>query len=353
MKILLLRSVECPGSAEEKTEYLQRFNTVYVERVLGNLRNDRNFCGACGDDCVFCRDRYRSVPAKGMIEILDFPAVLPYLLENPGEYIPREIPPHDILISVCVHEQILIEILKQCSSLGTGGVIVPLEAPHWISPSAAKMAQHICSESGIEISFPKPFCVFAPPAGSILSEFRYRFRVGRPDVELELEQDRIVSACVRSGAACGATDYIARWLVGRKISDNLKYDVISRRLHSYPCTASMEWDREINETILHQSGEAHYDILSQLGIESAKEENYMVVGPLGRMIQQPAAAQENLENVKKAREVILERLRQKETICVAELRADGRLAAAAVNSALLALKQEGEIFIEGGRIRRN
>lgn len=261
MKIVVLRSRRSTDREKTEGNYLEEFDTRYAERVIGNLRGNTGFCDACGDDCISCRNSYKRNYDQDIAAVIDFPAVLPYILENHSEYVPKDVPAHDILLVINIHEQILLEILKNCGNWGTKGVIVPLEAPDWASGAPKAQAYEICEIRNIEISFPKPFCSFNPPKGGVLAKFREYFHIGFPDVDLTTENERIVKAHVNVSAACGATYYIARWLVGRSLKDNLKIEVISKLLHSYPCTASMKWDNDIGDTPLHVAGQAHYKIL--------------------------------------------------------------------------------------------
>ena len=53
-------------------------------------------------------------------------------------------------------------------------------------------------------------------------------------------------------APCGSTWYIARKIIACKVED--LPDIISKAHHTYPCTASMTQDPELNDTILHRAG---------------------------------------------------------------------------------------------------
>ena len=350
MRLLILRSVpvdkDHPGPDRD---YLQAFNTRYAERVIGSLRNDISFCSACGPDCSFCRKTRVPDCADDLVAVIDFPAVQSYLLETPGDCVPQDVPDHDVLLAINIHEQVLLEMLRGCEAWGTKGVVVPLEAPDWVSGATRAEAERVCQARGVELAFPKPFCAFDPPAGSFLAEFRDYFRIGMPDVELTVEKGRISEARVKVSAACGATYYIARWLEGKSLEDDLEFEVVGKRLHSYPCTASMEWDDELGETCLHVAGEAHKKILS--GIKDVTDEGSgLVMSPLGIMVQKPVPPRENIENIEKAKEEILARLKETGSLTLTEARKLKGTTPAAVSSALLVLKRQGRIRVEDGRV---
>jgi thymidylate synthase len=348
MKLVILRSEKTGVNKQPEDHYLQECDTHYADRVIGNLRGEKGFCTSCATDCINCREPYQRNFGKDIVEVLGFPSVLPYILENPLQYVPKQVPRHDILLVVGIHEQILIEFVKQCKKWGTKGVVVPLEGPDWITHSGRAQAQKICEANGIEISFPKPFCAFKPPEGGVLAQFRRYFGVGFPEVELTVKNDRIVKTNVKVSGGCGSTYYIARWLLGKHVDDDLEFDVLSKRLHSYPCTASMERDPELNDdTCLHIAGQAHREILLSLkGAAKPEEKPQMVLSPIGKMVQKAASPSENLKNIEDAKSLILSRLQNGSSVTLAKLRKAGKITPAAIHSALLLLKQEGRIKVE-------
>jgi len=351
VKLVVLRSKRKGKERKADDKYLQEFDAEFAERVLGNLRSDVHFCTACGPECTFCREPYRRKLGNDIAAVIDFPAVLPYVLETPADHVPRGVPAHDVLLVINIHEQILLEVLKVCSGWGTKGVVVPLEAPEWMSRATKRQAYKIAETRGLELAFPKPFCSFRPPEGSVLAAFRQGFHIGCPDLRLDVDDGRITAAHVNVSAACGATYCVARWLVGRGVDENLEIEVVSKRWHAYPCTASMERDPELNdETPLHLAGQAHYAILSQVKEKVAGLEDPMVRSPLGTTVQRPIPPTENLANIENAKSLILDMLAGQPAVTLAQLRELPRVSPAAVNSALLILKQEGRIRSDARRV---
>jgi len=350
MKLLVFRS-QRTSDTPEPDEYSQEFDTVYADRVIGNLVNDKSFCTACGPDCIACRTPYGRRFGENIAGVVGFPSVMPYVLEKPKKKVPKSVPQHDILIAIHIHEQILIECLKCCCEWGTRGVIVPLEETGWVSGATQAEARRICEAQEVEIAFPKPFCSLNPPTGSLLAEFRKEFHIGYPDVELHVQDNRIVEAKVHVSAPCGATYYIARWLKGKSLDDDLKYEIVSKRLHSYPCTAGMDWDEDLDDTVLHVSGKAHYRILDQLGLAGPSDEPETVVSPLGKALPRPVPIAENVRNIEEAKAAILDRLVKNEAVPLKALRRMRRITPAALNTALLTLRREGSIVLRGGEVR--
>ena len=184
----------------------------------------------------------------------------------------------------------------------------------------------------------------------MLAEFRKRFHIGKPEVRLDIRDGTIEKAHVEVSAACGATYYVARWLEGRRTDDDLKHEVISKRMHSYPCTASMKWDDELGDTALHVATQAHYEILEPPERPAPEEQHGMVMSPLGTMLPKPVPPRENVKNIERAKEAILSELARRGSVSLRTLRKMPGITPAALNSALLMLKQEGKIRTEGRKI---
>ena len=348
MKLVIFRSVPSDDISDVSEDYLQEFDTIYSDRVIGHLEDKEGCCAVCVDDCHHCRALYDLDKSDDIVGVFDFPSVLPHVLESPAELVPVDVPEHDVLLVINIHEQVLIEALGSCSSWGTRAVIVPRETPSWVSDACRKDAEAICEEKGIEIAFPKPFCGFKPDDDTVLGQFRRHFKIGYPEVDLTIEDNRIVKARVDVSAACGATYYIARWLEGRSLDDNIEIEVISKKLHSYPCTASMERDPELHDdTPMHVAGEAHYAIIAPVRNGPGSKES-MMLSPTGHMIHRPIPAKENKEQIDAAKELILQTLAEKECISFDALKSAGQFTPATISSAILLLKQERKIVTDAG-----
>jgi hypothetical protein len=353
MKLVIFRSLKSGKEKGPDDHYLQQFDTHYADRVIGNLRGEPAFCTACGDLCVECRKPYRRNFSRDIAGVIGFPDVLPCVLEHPAKLVPETMPAHDVLLAIHIHEQILLECLKRCRSWGTRGVVVPLEAPDWISNGARTRAFGICEAQGVEIAFPKPLCGFRPPEGGVLARFRRHFHIGHPEVELEIKDRVITKADVKASAACGATYYVARWLVGRSLDDDLVTEVISKGMSSFPCTASMDKDPELhNDTPMHMAVQAHHTILSTVGEPAPSAEPDRILTPLGVWITKPVAAADSRKNIEAAKELILSELARHPAVTFDQLCKTAKATPAALTSALLLLKKERKVRVKAGNIRR-
>ena len=263
MRVLILQSEETRKATDVPPDFQLRMNTRYARRVIANLRNTGQSCEACGKLCIGCRRRYKSDLSEYISGIISFPATLPVIIDDPEEYIPEEIPHHDVIIAISVNEEILISFIKNDRSVK--GIIVPIEDGKWISPYARKTLETIAEERNIEISFPKPFCSFNPDKLNqpFLYQLKNTLRIGMPEVELSIENRIIKDVFVRISAPCGCTYYTAKQLTGCTLEDDL-VQIIDNAISAYPCTASREIDPEFGDSITHRAVKIQRVILKGL-----------------------------------------------------------------------------------------
>jgi len=231
------------------------YSDSFGEKLIGNLVNHSGFCISCAEACDHCREGKFSFAENivGVFRLQD-PATLPEFIEEGIEaYLPDNIPDADLAIVSGVHNDILLELPYLLKEAGIKAMIIPIEAPSRLGIAQVK---DICNELGIEIKAPKPFCELeVDPDTPIISRFIKEFGIGRPKLRVELDGERIARIEVIRSAPCGCTWYIAKQLRGAEISDRRElWNRISEAHHSYPCTASMEHDRERGDTILHKAG---------------------------------------------------------------------------------------------------
>jgi hypothetical protein len=261
MDITILRSSK---SQKPVDNYAVRMNTAYSRRFLGHITDKGTYCSSCGDKCITCRKGYNLDFSESIVEIVEFPSVLPVMLDEPEEYLPESVKKHDILIAISVHEEILLSYIENYSS--ARGIIVPIEEPWWVSPYAQGRLQGLCRSRGIEIAFPKPFCSFDPSDG-VLRDFKKSFKIGKPEIRYEVKKGCIVETEVVCSAPCGATYFVARNLKVRKVDDDI-VNIIDSLLSAYPCTASTEVDREFGDSIIHRAVQIQRYILRGLNLDT-------------------------------------------------------------------------------------
>jgi len=234
------------------------YSGEFGERVIGNLINYSTFCISCADACTHCKEaKYGFADnIKGFFKLPE-PSLLPAFIEDSaGEYLPNEFPDANIAIVSEIHNDLLLELPLILKGAGIKGMIVPQESAAMI---ARPQVEELCDREGIEVAFPKPFCdLHLQPQDDkpLIRRFAEEFGIGRPEVRVDVDKrGRIAHVEVLRSAPCGSTWFVAKQLEGVEVEDKRElYDRISESHHSYPCTASMERDREIGDTILHRAG---------------------------------------------------------------------------------------------------
>jgi len=255
--VLILRSVK---NSFPRSQYTVSMNIKYADRLIGHLTDRSDFCDSCEEKYRHCRDGYDLDFSKNIVGIYEFPATLPFMIDDVEEYLPDTVPIHDILIAVSVNEEILISFIKQFPL--SKGIIIPIEESNWITPYGIKTIREICKEKGIEIAFPKPFCSFNPYSG-ILYDFKRTFKIGKPEINFVLEGNVIKEANVLSSSPCGVTYFTAFHLIGKKLDDNLDY-IIDSSLFHYPCIGGSSIDKDFQDSIMHHAVKLQRNILKPL-----------------------------------------------------------------------------------------
>ncbi|MCP8313808.1 MAG: thymidylate synthase [archaeon] len=223
----------------------------FGEKVLGNLVNLANFCKACNLACNYCRIKYG--PFSSDICGVDLiKEELNNFIEDPERYLPKNPPKCDIILPIGIHPDLFAALPLLVEKTEAKAVIVPIENRNWCPLNLQKRLELELRDFGVDYAFPKPFCSLEESGNKIIDEFIDRYKIGKPIIEIYLKGDRIENSMVLRSAPCGSTWYVAQQIKLSKI-DGIE-QVISNAHHGYPCTASMEFDPELKDTILHKAG---------------------------------------------------------------------------------------------------
>ena len=240
---------------ESDLEIVILYSGEFAERVIGNLTNYSTFCVSCADECNHCReDKFNfSSNIKGIFPLPE-PSTLPeFIEEGAEEYLPGKIPEADIAIVSEIHNDLLLEVPGLLNKANVKAMIVPIESP---SQMAIAQISSICEGYGIEVAFPKPFCDLKPDDDKpYISRFVNEFGIGRPLIDIKLDENKKIEFVeVLRSAPCGGTWFVARKIIGFGDDKRELYNIVSEGHHSYPCTAGMQKDLELQDTILHKAG---------------------------------------------------------------------------------------------------
>jgi hypothetical protein len=201
-------------------------------------------------------------PASWKVYTFSFAENLPAIVDDPGEFLPKELPAADLLISLGEHPGVAQMIPDMVKKSGAKAVIAPADNRVWLPPGLAKQIKRKLESMGVDMVYPVPFCTLTEKDSQNphIKEFAKYF--GRPDIDIDLDEDRIKRATVLRGAPCGCTPYVADGLVGIWERDAVEKAGLLH--HQYPCLSTMVMDQEFGDTLMHRAG-----LMTKLAAEKA------------------------------------------------------------------------------------
>jgi len=248
---------------------------MLAQKFVGNLINSEDFCKACENleiniKCDKCREHLKSY-ASSIFFYEKLGENLPEFIEEPEEFLPKNIPPVDFIIVVGIHQDLLAGLPYYLKDKGVKAVIIPIEDPKWVPAGLQVQVLEEFEKYGIQAAFPKPFCSLSKDLNeynkigfhltkkhNYIHFFIEHFQIGVPIVSFLLSKDgkSIEDACVLQSAPCGSTYYILQQLRSKYIENGelSLNEKISKAHHAYPCNASMDQDNMLKDTILHVGG---------------------------------------------------------------------------------------------------
>jgi len=261
--------IYCGGTVPSRPDpFSVTFDDTFAQRFLRHLVNEEGYCNGCGTLCDHCRDTYGIDYSSQIVGVIQLPPVLPYYLDDPLQLL-GELPPHEATVAVNVHQEILLALPGAAAAAGSRVLVVPSEAPGWVSRWIRGEVRKACRRLDMGCAFPKPFCSLMPGIHPAVDEFMENFRIGYPRLRLELGDGYVKEARVLRSAPCGNTYYVAFNLRGAPLDGRIA-EVVAKYWHSFPCVASMEMDGELGETVLHVGGFMHYravqEALAEAGV---------------------------------------------------------------------------------------
>ncbi|AEF95649.1 DUF166 domain-containing protein [Methanotorris igneus] len=247
-----------------------------MEKFYKNLLNEPDFCKIC-EDCYNCRGDWSF---KDDVKNVVIKETKEEFIDDPYEYLP-ELPEGDVCIAQ-LHEDLLYELPLLLKEKNYKALIVPSETPHDLSPALRRDLKRMCKDYNIEFENPKPFCSLEKKErNETINKFIDYFRIGKPELEIEVERHTIKDVKVKISAPCGETYYIAKRIKNKEIK-GLKEEIANAH-HNYPCLGSMEYDKELGDTILHEAGYIAIESIEK-ALNKYKCENKFCSGNCGKLI---------------------------------------------------------------------
>jgi thymidylate synthase len=228
------------------------YNSEFGKKVIGNIVNSSTFCTSCGDLCDHCRELKIS-HADSIVDLYEFPDDLPEFIDDPFDHIPKNVGECDLLIAMDLHPDIFSVLPEIAANAKAKAVIAPVEVPKLAPAGLVQQVKEKLESAGIDCEFPKPFCSLTKTGKTLIDEF-VDMGFGRPLLRIGIDPDRRIFSHVQvlRDAPCGSTWYVAKKLRWTDIEDYK--EIVSGAHHAYPCTASMDKDTQLKDTILHEAG---------------------------------------------------------------------------------------------------
>jgi len=214
----------------------------YGQRIADNIRN----CGLAG----------------WKVYTFTFVENLPVIVDDADEFLPKELPEVDLLISLGESPAVAQMIPDMVKKSEAKAVIAPADNRTWLPPGLAKQIKRKLESMGVEMVYPVPFCTLSDKdsRNPFILEFAKYF--GKPELDVELSADKIKRVAVVKGAPCGCTPYVAEGLVGIWERDAVEKAGLLH--HQYPCLSTMVIDQEFEDTLMHRAG-----LMTKLATEKA------------------------------------------------------------------------------------
>ncbi len=141
-----------------------------------------------------------------------------------------ELQPHEVTVAINLHEELLLALPEAAARAGSRALLVPSEAPGWTSGWVRNQVKTACRKLEMGCDFPKPFCSMRRGRHPALDAVMDHFRIGRPEIKLEIADGLIREARVLTSAPCGNTYFVAFNLKGPRPT--------SARWNTWPSTGT-------------------------------------------------------------------------------------------------------------------
>jgi len=177
---------------------------------------------------------------------------IPTFVEELSDYLPQGLPTCDLFLSVQEHPVVAEMIPLFIKEIGARAVIAPIDNKAHLTSGLARQLKKKLEKEGIEFLHPMTFCTLSEKMSKneLILEFVKYF--GKPEVEIEIENEKVKKITVIKEAPCGNTRYVAEHLIGTHIKDAVEKAGILH--HNHPCMATMGMDAEIGDTLMHHAG---------------------------------------------------------------------------------------------------
>jgi hypothetical protein len=204
----------------------------------------------------------KSGPQDWEIEVFSPPSPLPIVIDDPEEFLPREILQTDLLLALSESPKTaqLVPAIARLS--GVKAVIMPVDNSSWLPLGLQNQIEAEIINMGVTAVFPKTFCTLTERTacfGEDIETYESKYvasfatHFGKPKLKIitDVKGEKIAGVEVERGAPCGSTHRVAEKLVGVTIKEAVPQ--ASLYAFHYPCLASMTME-PTGDTLMHVSG---------------------------------------------------------------------------------------------------
>ena len=189
-------------------------------------------------------------PSHWIVNEIELPVDLPSVIDDPSEYLQKEVPQADLLLALQENANAAQLIVDYVRLAGARALQAPVDNSEWLPEGQRNQIKRQLRALGVECSFPRPFCVFEESGNVYLDEFAGYF--GKPVFKIQWERDNVTEVRIIRGAPCGCSAFVADKLKGVRVDESP--EVAGLAHHHYPCLASMTREPDIDDTLMHKSG---------------------------------------------------------------------------------------------------
>lgn len=202
-------------------------------------------------------------PSHWEVSVWQTPRTLPLVIDYPEDYCPDDLPSSDLILSLAELKGVAELIPEIAQNVECKAVIAPIDNIAWLPVGLANQLKNWLARIDVACVTPKPFCSLTESSYNVhrfrenhnhplIREFAGHF--GKPQFEMTVSPDKqtIEEAMVKRDACCGCARYVAAKLSGTPIDEAIEASGLHH--HHYPCQASMGIDAQLNDTLMHISG---------------------------------------------------------------------------------------------------
>jgi len=226
-------------------------------------------------------------PHSWLVETWRAPQILPPVIDYPEDYLPKEFPQVDLILSFAEHRGVAELLPDIAQRTGVKAVIAAIDNEAWLPRGLARQLRGWLEKINVDCVTPKPLCSLTEKDygvtrrqrieyhSALISEFATLF--GQPDILLTMDPltKTIMHARVKRDAVCGCARYVAENLVGLSVEEAEEKAGLLH--HHFPCMAAMGKDPDFGDTLMHVSGNVLKDNISE-SLKPYVQVNYILPG---------------------------------------------------------------------------